>query len=163
MEICVKCKRELPDEAFSPSVLKHRMVIRCRECVRANKIKRNEIRCARCDTTIPLGSGRSVYCSVECRRRALVVLKRYGLPADGDLRLWADQDGLCAVCEEPLQKNMRTTVVDHCHETGKVRGLVHQKCNLAIALGNEGVAFKQQVYLARHRLDLRELCIGYSG
>jgi hypothetical protein len=58
---------------------------------------------------------------------------------------------------------MRTTVVDHCHETGKVRGLVHQKCNLAIALGNEGVAFKQQVYLARHRLDLRELCIGYSG
>ena len=47
---------------------------------------------------------------------------------DYDLML-ARQRGVCAVCgEQPA----RRLCVDHCHVTGKVRGLLCSPCNLAI-------------------------------
>ena len=47
---------------------------------------------------------------------------------DYDLML-ERQRGVCAVCgEQPA----RSLCVDHCHATGKVRGLLCSPCNLAI-------------------------------
>ena len=40
------------------------------------------------------------------------------------------QDGKCAICSNP-QENRRLAV-DHCHKTGKVRGLLCQGCNTGI-------------------------------
>ena len=53
----------------------------------------------------------------------------YGMSLrDYDLML-ARQRGVCAVCgEQPA----RRLCVDHCHVTGKVRGLLCSPCNLAI-------------------------------
>lgn len=64
---------------------------------------------------------------------------RYGIaPADYD-RLLADQGGVCAICgrgpgECLRSKTKRATYlcIDHCHTTGKVRGLLCHDCNLAI-------------------------------
>lgn len=42
-----------------------------------------------------------------------------------------EQKGLCAICERRLQTG-RHTCVDHCHKTGKVRGLLCHKCNKGI-------------------------------
>lgn len=39
-----------------------------------------------------------------------------------------DQDGKCAI--ETCTREAK--VVDHCHATGKVRGLICQGCNVAI-------------------------------
>lgn len=39
----------------------------------------------------------------------------------------AHQDGRCCIC-----KKQEKLVVDHCHSTGKVRGLLCLKCNLGI-------------------------------
>lgn len=36
------------------------------------------------------------------------------------------QNNNCALCGKPF---LGKYVVDHCHKTGKVRGLLHQKCN----------------------------------
>jgi hypothetical protein len=53
----------------------------------------------------------------------------YGLtPADFD-RLFASQNGACAICQLPLTKG---AAVDHDHETGHVRGLLHGACNSAL-------------------------------
>ena len=43
-------------------------------------------------------------------------------------RMWDEQDGFCPICEESPDE----LVVDHCHDTGEVRGLLCRKCNAAI-------------------------------
>lgn len=55
--------------------------------------------------------------------------KRYGLEYDDYIRLCLLQRGLCAICMKELTE---TPHIDHCHATGKVRGLLCRKCNLAI-------------------------------
>lgn len=45
------------------------------------------------------------------------------------------QLGLCLICKEPTEK----LVVDHCHETGHVRGLLCGKCNSAIGLFKDNI------------------------
>jgi hypothetical protein len=49
---------------------------------------------------------------------------RYGLTAIEYCAMLLRQHGLCAVCEK-----FRPLHVDHCHITGKVRGLVCVPCN----------------------------------
>ena len=41
------------------------------------------------------------------------------------------QGGLCAICRKPYAK---TLCIDHCHATGKFRGLLCRKCNFALGL-----------------------------
>lgn len=62
---------------------------------------------------------------------------------------------LCAMCGLPpnptdLQKNL---VVDHDHETGEFRGLVHGRCNslLGYAQENPVILRAALVYLAQHK------------
>ena len=43
--------------------------------------------------------------------------------------LFRRQRGACAICK---RRSARTLCVDHCHATGKVRGLLCSKCNLGI-------------------------------
>jgi hypothetical protein len=53
---------------------------------------------------------------------------KYGL-ADGDYdRMYAQQDGRCAICGTSCDK----LNVDHDHATGDVRGLLCQHCNIAL-------------------------------
>lgn len=41
-----------------------------------------------------------------------------------------DQGGVCAICGEPIDLNIpREGVVDHDHNTGEVRGVLHRSCN----------------------------------
>ena len=53
------------------------------------------------------------------------------------------QNGLCYICELPERSKdnrtgkLRRLSVDHHHITGKVRGLLCNKCNLAIGLFEE--------------------------
>lgn len=58
-------------------------------------------------------------------------LKRFGLTIEEFNALADAQGGVCAICGGPPQKN-KSLAVDHCHETGIVRGLLCQKCNRAI-------------------------------
>jgi len=49
-------------------------------------------------------------------------------------RLYVEQYGLCAICHQPAAKEKPFLVVDHDHETGNVRGLLCNNCNMAIGL-----------------------------
>ena len=42
------------------------------------------------------------------------------------------QDGVCAICGKTPQQNIKRLYVDHDHETGDVRGLLCQQCNIGL-------------------------------
>jgi hypothetical protein len=65
-------------------------------------------------------------------------LKRlYGITLNEYSQMLAEQNNQCAVCHttDPGGKHGKF-MVDHCHTTGKVRGLLCKRCN--IALGEVG-------------------------
>jgi hypothetical protein len=94
---------------------------------------------------------------LDCRRENLVIRKRYdekwretnlwrsyGITLDDYNKMLADQGGVCAIClvapgEKIVRKGSgrvpaveRRLAVDHCHETGQVRGLLCFECNIAL-------------------------------
>lgn len=53
----------------------------------------------------------------------------YGLTPVEYYKILADQNGLCAICKTPANEDNKRLAVDHCHTTGKVRGLLCFHCN----------------------------------
>lgn len=60
----------------------------------------------------------------------------YGITLDDYNKLFEKQGGQCAICSKTQE---RTLHVDHCHSSGRVRGLLCQKCNMAIGLLHDSV------------------------
>lgn len=56
---------------------------------------------------------------------------KYGMTLAQFRDMSADQGHVCAICDEPCNTNQRLSV-DHCHETGRVRGLLCRSCNTGI-------------------------------
>ncbi len=67
-------------------------------------------------------------------RETMAHLKRYDLTKEQYLVMLADQGGGCAICgtSNGSSRNPRVLCVDHCHDTGKVRGLLCDNCNRGI-------------------------------
>jgi len=57
------------------------------------------------------------------------------------------QGGVCAICKQPetfmhpKAKRVARLAVDHCHDTGKVRGLLCAKCNRGLGYFRHNVAY----------------------
>ena len=85
--------------------------------------------------TEPLRGGYSRTC-LDCirrRQRDRQLQRLYGITAKDYDRLLAKQRGGCAICRRPCTSGRRLAV-DHDHQTGKVRGLLCGKCNVAVGL-----------------------------
>ncbi len=71
---------------------------------------------------------------------------RYGITPKQYFELLASQGGCCAICGQPESAKHNKTqkiqklAVDHCHVTGKVRGLLCQDCNRGIAKFHEDIS-----------------------
>ena len=73
------------------------------------------------------------------RRRRLRV--EYNMTLGQYREMYLTQGGLCALCGKP-ETNGNLLVVDHDHDTGKVRGLLCSGCNLEIG--------KMENFVKRH-------------
>jgi hypothetical protein len=58
-------------------------------------------------------------------------LRRFGLGVEDYDAMLMHQDGGCAICRRPPDPSRRLAV-DHCHATGRVRGLLCGTCNTAL-------------------------------
>lgn len=102
-------------------------VMRCNKCGRVLssemfiKNKRNS-------------SGRDPTCK-ECHNAKLVnkkkYLRKYRMSIKDYNRLLAKQGGRCAICGVMVADTLH---VDHCHETGRVRGLLCRNCNFGLGM-----------------------------
>lgn len=64
--------------------------------------------------------------------------KRYGISEDELASLLSAAGGLCTICGRPP---IRKLVVDHCHVTNKVRGILCEKCNQTLGLMDDKIEY----------------------
>lgn len=82
------------------------------------------------------------------RRRSARIKRCYGISPEQHEALLTRQGGACAICrkrsDEPL-------IVDHCHLTGEVRGLLCRGCNLGLGFFKDDARLMAAAiaYLAR--------------
>ena len=61
---------------------------------------------------------------------------RYGITLDQYDEMLVAQNSVCAICEGPPKT--KPLYVDHCHTTGRIRGLLCAGCNTKMALIDDG-------------------------
>ncbi|MGQ4733406.1 endonuclease domain-containing protein [Streptomyces sp. Ju416(a)] len=134
---CNKCAQAKPLEQF-PKRDKQTRKYTCKPCY--NEIRRTRgdyLRCNRTRKPEAPGAG---------RWRGLK--ERYGLTREQYVALAAAQSGVCAMCQQP-PKSVRPLVVDHCHNTGVIRGLLCVYCNVAVGI-HENHRHAAAAYLAAY-------------
>lgn len=67
---------------------------------------------------------------------------RYGITEEELGDMYKAQEGKCLICKQH-EDTVGTLNIDHCHTTGKVRGLLCKRCNMGIGY------FKDNVELLR--------------
>lgn len=115
--------------------------------------------CKHCGTLFKPNAPSHLYCGDACADIALSshYLKRnYGITHSQYQEMLKEQDSKCFLCDGPgflmdKAKHKLNLVVDHCHTTGKVRGLLCHNCNRALGLfkDNQEVLLKAVDYLKR--------------
>lgn len=107
------------------------MVKPCSKCKKGERMNKHSW-CAQCNRDYQ----RERRTNPETREAHLEADKRrqrkflYGITAEQFDALVLEQNGCCAVCNKPTEK----LCVDHCHESGKIRGLLCNTCNAGIGL-----------------------------
>lgn len=66
------------------------------------------------------------------------IQRNYGLAASDYDRMIVEQQGQCAICktDKPGGRSTRFNI-DHCHKSGRVRGLLCNPCNTALGKLND--------------------------
>jgi hypothetical protein len=82
----------------------------------------------------------------KTQRRDRELKKKYGISFETYIDMLQKQQGVCAICKRPETKldkggNIRPLCVDHCHVSGKVRGLLCASCNLALGNLEDNVTY----------------------
>jgi hypothetical protein len=143
MTTCSVCHRSLPDSEFSTWGIQRRECRACtssrnREYGQANKARRNE----------RLREWRRKNPEAARAKDIRARLKRkYGLTPDDVEVMREAQDGRCLICGVE-----GTLFVDHCHTTGRVRGLLCPSCNtfLGRVEANRGILSRMADYADGH-------------
>jgi hypothetical protein len=105
---CKRCDENKPLSEFQQHVRKEGKKVRYR-CKKCQKEAYNRL---------DYKQGKSTYNR----------LRKYGIDGQQFSSLVERQKGLCKICKGSLGEG-RYTHVDHCHNTGKVRGILCHTCN----------------------------------
>lgn len=65
-------------------------------------------------------------------------IERKGITLEEYDRLFENQKGVCKICGK-INKDGRRLEIDHCHKTGKIRGLLCKRCNSAMGYFNDDI------------------------
>lgn len=94
-------------------------------------------RCKECDSV----AGKA-YKARQCPKRMRLMNRdrlmrsKYGIEPSDFEAMHNRAGGVCEICKGPptVYQGHETLCIDHCHTTGKVRGLLCAKCNQALGL-----------------------------
>ncbi len=83
------------------------------------------------------------------RAREFTLKTKYGMTPETFQKMLKTQKNKCAICAQPLTK--KTPPIDHCHKTGKVRGILCYRCNTGLGqfLDDPKLLLKAATYLRK--------------
>lgn len=149
---CSKCKLVQPLDAFyaDPRMKLGRMS-RCKSCLQADAKawrKANPERNKQNMRRWREKSGETLRAKKREYERGRGRDLRYGLAAGQYDGMYAAQQGCCGICGEPVE----VLCVDHCHDSGAVRGLLCSNCNTGIGMLGDDIAKVRAAlaYLEKH-------------
>lgn len=123
--LCNACRVEKPAGDFYG---KQRTCKGCQKARNAQWARDNPERRAEIDRRSKAKADKT---AVAERVRRQNYRQSYGITIEQYDEMLAAQGGLCAICRGECPTGKRLGV-DHCHETGKVRGLLCKSCNTGI-------------------------------
>lgn len=122
MKKCKKCKeiKDL-DQFYKRSDTKDKLQSWCKKCDNSNRLhrRRHSPELRQID---------------NMQRMNRLLFQKYGITRDQYNDLFNKQNGKCAICGREQKELNSALAVDHCHKTGKVRGLLCGNCNASLGL-----------------------------
>ena len=121
-KVCKSCNNELALDNFSKGQGKYKKSNVCKPC---DAVRR-----------------RNYYASLsdekrkeQNKRQKIYEYKRvYNLPHELAEKLANNREGVCKICNET-----KLLVVDHCHVSGQVRGLICSHCNSVLGYAKDNI------------------------
>lgn len=136
---CVTCRKEKPQDEFHKHMLKNSNP-RCRPCMMASlkKYKKNNREKYNATQKANREKRKDVISKTTHRSKLRIY---YDMTEEEYNHLLHLQNNVCAICQKhETRKHPNGTIsrlcVDHCHETGVIRGLLCNLCNLTIKKGD---------------------------
>lgn len=132
MKSCTGCQQTKPKSDFyKDAVKKDGYKNKCKTCQAAREKAWSESHKASVSAY-----GREYYRKNKevyiLRARVRSLKKNYNLTLGDYAHMLQSQDFVCAACKTNNPGGKGTFVVDHCHTSGAVRGLLCNKCNLVL-------------------------------
>jgi hypothetical protein len=105
--------------------------------------------CKECDK-------RRVSATPSIVKREQALKRMYGITQQDYDKMLLEQNNQCAICGTTEPKGRHTSnyfVVDHCHNSGKVRKLLCHHCNTSLGLVGDNISTLEEMikYLQKHQ------------
>lgn len=145
-QTCTKCAQHKPISEFRPRKMAGGVgrYAECRDCTRARRREKRKDPQYRAKERAK-NKERDSKVSVELRRS-----RRYKVPLAKIIKLHTEQGNCCAICG--LKQSSSDLHLDHCHSTGKVRGLLCWRCNTGLGFFHDIplLLIHASAYLVKH-------------
>lgn len=160
MKKCKGCERELSfDQFYVKDRATGRLCARCKDCDKANRqayYRANKDRIKSNVRAYQKANPEVQARAVERRRangkrRAADIKAKYGISRDQYEGMLERAGHVCEICgRDPREVSKKGYCIDHCHDSGAVRGILCHPCNAA--LGN----FRDDVDVMRRAIEYLE-------
>jgi hypothetical protein len=169
--VCIKCQKEKPETEFNKGTGRHGNGRRstCKACCKTqmkayyakhgDKMRQQATEHYRNNRERHLETQREWVSKNGRRVKDLHLQRKYGIDIEQYEKLLEQQNGKCAICGRDEQSTRyKKLAVDHCHDTGEIRGLLCSHCNRGIGLlgDNPDTLESAITYLKNHLTPVGE-------
>jgi hypothetical protein len=144
MKRCSRCKQVKPEKYFYRCRTRNRYLSHCKKCqLRENRKKYRE------NPQYYKDQSKQWRDSHAAHVRGIALKTLYGISLEHYEALLEKQKGRCLVCGTIPERRLH---IDHCHKSGKIRGLLCHHCNAGLGLFKDSIPLLRSAigYLQAH-------------